>query len=131
MFGFETKRELRDRLAEVEKRESSYTNSIIALIAAGASGQSTALPTATALFIPDRALSDKAWRRLNSYQLKTRLVDGDTFTDGELQLKTDGRGGDRPDVICRDLGPNQALTLLLCLEHHFPKLKQWIPVSNR
>ena len=34
---------------------------------------------------------------------------------------SDGRGGDRPDVICRDLGPNQALTLLFCLEHHFSK----------
>ena len=27
------------------------------------------------------------WRRLNSYQLITHLVNGDTFADGELQLK--------------------------------------------
>ena len=27
------------------------------------------------------------WRRLNSYQLITHLVNGDTFADGELHLK--------------------------------------------
>ena len=32
MFGFETKRELRDRLQQVERRESSYTASIVALL---------------------------------------------------------------------------------------------------
>ncbi len=31
--------------------------------------------------------AERHWRRLNSYQLITHLVDGDTFTDGELQLK--------------------------------------------
>ena len=36
-------------------------------------------------------------------------------------LHTNSRGGDKPDVICRDLGPIQAPTLLFCLEHHLPK----------
>ena len=31
--------------------------------------------------------AERHWRRLNSYQRITHLVDGDTFTDGELQLK--------------------------------------------
>ena len=31
--------------------------------------------------------AERHWRRLNSYQLITHLVDGDTFADGELQLK--------------------------------------------
>ena len=31
--------------------------------------------------------AERHWRRLNRYQLITHLVDGDTFTDGELQLK--------------------------------------------
>ena len=49
MFGFETKRELRDRLQQVERRESSYTASIVALLSNSASGRLyTALPTATA-----------------------------------------------------------------------------------
>ena len=30
---------------------------------------------------------EKHWRRLNSYSLITRLIQGDTFTDGELVLK--------------------------------------------
>ena len=31
--------------------------------------------------------AEKHWRRLNSYSLITRLIQGDTFTDGELVLK--------------------------------------------
>ena len=31
--------------------------------------------------------AEKHWRRLNPYPLITRLVQGDTFTDGELVLK--------------------------------------------
>ena len=31
--------------------------------------------------------AERHWRRLNHYQLITHLVDGYTFTDGELQLK--------------------------------------------
>ena len=31
--------------------------------------------------------AERHWRRLNSYQLITHLVDGDTFAEGELQLK--------------------------------------------
>ena len=38
MFGFETKRELRDRRQKVEQRESSYTDSIAALLSSNALG---------------------------------------------------------------------------------------------
>ena len=31
--------------------------------------------------------AERHWRRLNGHQLITHLVDGDTFVDGELQLK--------------------------------------------
>ncbi len=31
--------------------------------------------------------AEKHWRRLNGHQLIPHLVDGDTFLDGELQLK--------------------------------------------
>ena len=42
MFGFETKRELRDRRQKVEQRESSYTDSIAALLSSNVSGALTA-----------------------------------------------------------------------------------------
>ena len=35
---FETKRELRDRLQKVEQRESSYTDSIVALLSSNVPG---------------------------------------------------------------------------------------------
>ncbi|HCL31172.1 MAG TPA: hypothetical protein DIC52_22445 [Candidatus Latescibacteria bacterium] len=31
--------------------------------------------------------AERHWHRLNSHRLITNLVDGDTFTDGELKLK--------------------------------------------